>query len=220
MTQIPPAVPPPPAQPGYAYGATIPPRRSNALAIISLILGILGCVPVITGVGAIIFGALGISSSNKHNTGGKGMAIAGIILGLISLVLWGLFGSAIFAFVSSSAQPRAIAKQFATHIGNGNAVAAQAMCSSNVTSLEIADAIATAKSYGPLKDTALFGVNVNSISGVSHWKVAGSATFGNKPMPYEVDIDKTGSTYQITAFSLGAPPTKGAFSATRSTRTP
>lgn len=66
--------------------------RLSALAISSLILGITGifCVGFICGPLAIIFGFLGrrdIRESNGWITG-DGMAIAGIILGVIGTILW------------------------------------------------------------------------------------------------------------------------------------
>src|SRR4051794_32737669 len=80
MTQYPtpPSFPPGAGQMPYPQGGMMPPSRSNAMAIVSLILGILGCIPVITGLGAIIFGILGIRASNRQQIGGKGMAIAGL----------------------------------------------------------------------------------------------------------------------------------------------
>ncbi|MGL4344943.1 MAG: hypothetical protein ACRCTE_07090, partial [Cellulosilyticaceae bacterium] len=64
------------------------PKEDNTLAIISLILGIIsctiGCCLFIFGwaiaIGAIVCGIMGI------NKGGKGMAIAGLVLGCVGIV--------------------------------------------------------------------------------------------------------------------------------------
>ncbi|MFD1206860.1 MULTISPECIES: DUF4190 domain-containing protein [Sporosarcina] len=67
--------------------------QTNGMAVTSLVLGILGIVlnlifilPYFLGAMAIIFGFIGTKNSN-----GKSMAVAGIILGAITLLLKFLF---------------------------------------------------------------------------------------------------------------------------------
>jgi hypothetical protein len=56
----------------------------NGFAVTSMILGIVGfCVPLICGLLAMLFGFLGLARSKETGTG-KGMAIAGIILGFLN----------------------------------------------------------------------------------------------------------------------------------------
>lgn len=78
-----PAAPPP----SYGYPQP-PPRQSNGLAIASLVCGIIGCLffGIILGPLAVIFGAVGLSRANR-GASGKGMAIAGLILGVIATVV-------------------------------------------------------------------------------------------------------------------------------------
>jgi hypothetical protein len=71
--QPPPAVPRAPAGPGY-----------NAFAIVSLILGIVW----VFGLGAIlalIFGLIGLRQIERTGQGGRGLAIAGIVLGGVGI---------------------------------------------------------------------------------------------------------------------------------------
>lgn len=95
---------PPPAQPpeqgpygqpsysgGYApqsspYGAAYPPpppsRGTNGFAIASLIFGVLGGVLL-----SVIFGIIALNQIKRRGQGGRGMAIAGLVLS----ALWTLF---------------------------------------------------------------------------------------------------------------------------------
>jgi Domain of unknown function (DUF4190) len=96
------AVPPPPgaAPPGSGYGWTPPPpgtqgygpRKTNTLAIVSLVLGIAQFVicPVIGAIGAIITGhiAQGQIKRSQGAESGRGMARAGTILGYVGLALF------------------------------------------------------------------------------------------------------------------------------------
>jgi hypothetical protein len=72
-------------QPGYA-----PPKRTNGMAITALVIGILGVFvfQFVFGPLAIIFGGLGMGFANKNNGSGKGLAIAGLILGIVDLLLF------------------------------------------------------------------------------------------------------------------------------------
>ena len=78
----------------YASGANV---RSNPLAIASLICGCLLCVPLVPGIASIITGAIGLRKTRDPAVTGKGMAIAGLVLGILNVLLWGAYLGLIFA---------------------------------------------------------------------------------------------------------------------------
>lgn len=83
-TPPPPPVPaPPPGLPAYGPGA-----RTNGFAVASLVLGVLFCL-IVTAVLAVIFGnvALGRIETSNGTEKGRGLAIAGIVLGWIGIAL-------------------------------------------------------------------------------------------------------------------------------------
>ena len=68
-------------------------QRTSGLAVASLVLGILSLlipfVSLILGPLAIIFGGVSISQTVRDSTlSGRGMAIAGLVLGLIGAGFW------------------------------------------------------------------------------------------------------------------------------------
>lgn len=76
-----------------------PPKQTNGLAIAALVLGILSvtCLGPIAGIAAIILGVVGMNKAKVVGTG-KGLSIAGLVLGilgtlagivLLALVIWG-----------------------------------------------------------------------------------------------------------------------------------
>ena len=69
----------------------ISPTQTNPWGVASLISGIVGFCPLpfLGGVAAIVFGALGIRRANETHTG-KGMAATGLLLGVVSLLVWAL----------------------------------------------------------------------------------------------------------------------------------
>ncbi len=62
--------------------------RTNGFAVASLVLGVLFCL-VVTGILAVIFGnvALGRIEASNGTEKGRGLAIAGIVLGWIGISL-------------------------------------------------------------------------------------------------------------------------------------
>ena len=84
---------PPPAG-GYAQGGT------NSKSVWSLVLGILGllCCGFFTGIPAIILGrrAQGEIDTSGGMQGGRGMATAGFVLGIIACV-WGVISIILYA---------------------------------------------------------------------------------------------------------------------------
>jgi uncharacterized membrane protein YvbJ len=82
----------PPSAP-TATSATAQPAvtgtRTSGLAVASLVLGIIGLLINFLAILAIIFGAIGISQTGKDpNLKGRGMAVAGLVLGIFSIALW------------------------------------------------------------------------------------------------------------------------------------
>ena len=81
-----------------------PPEEPSGLAIASLVLGIIslvlscGYINIVTGIISIILGAIHLA---KHKTR-RGMAIAGIVCSIISIVLLVILVAIGLAFLSSS----------------------------------------------------------------------------------------------------------------------
>ena len=63
-------------------------RPQNGMGTAALILGILGLLlfGCIFGVLAVIFGSIGISRANAGRANNKGVAVAGLILGIVGIV--------------------------------------------------------------------------------------------------------------------------------------
>ncbi|GAB6989616.1 DUF4190 domain-containing protein [Paenibacillus pini] len=68
-----------------------PPAVTNGKAIAALILGILAFTPyvgIILGILAIIFGALALKEIKVKNEQGRGLAIAGLVCGIVGTILY------------------------------------------------------------------------------------------------------------------------------------
>ena len=86
---------PPPA---YGYGG-YQPQKTNALAIVSMIASIVGFIwilPIIGSIAGVIMGHISLSQIKRTNENGRGMALAGLIVGYAGLAL-AIVGVIIFA---------------------------------------------------------------------------------------------------------------------------
>lgn len=83
------------------------PARTSVLAILSLVSSLICCIPGLGALGAVLGGLslIRIGSSNGRRTG-KGLAITGIVIGLIVSILW------VFIFIGASATMAQAAKIF------------------------------------------------------------------------------------------------------------
>src|SRR5882724_10195564 len=163
MSQVPP--PPPGApMPPAGYGMTPGPQRTNGAAIASLVCGVMGCIPWLTGLAAVILGIVGLRKTRDPQVGGKGMAIAGLILGGISILAWtlyfGLVGAAIFTAVKGTAPQRDLAKQFLTDLSQQDVAAASAKTTSDVTKEDVQALADKVKPWGAMKDSTVFAAGV------------------------------------------------------------
>lgn len=93
MTEEPPSYPPPPPG-GYGYpppGPGYPPPQAavgtNGMAIASLVCSLLGWICVIGPILGLIFGFIALGQIRRTGQGGRGIAIAGIVIGVVAIVL-------------------------------------------------------------------------------------------------------------------------------------
>ncbi|WP_311921919.1 DUF4190 domain-containing protein [Microbispora sp. H10836] len=82
--------PPPPSGP-YGYQPPLG-RKTNGMAVTSLIMGIVGLLLCgFTAILGVIFGHVSLSQIKRTNEEGRGMAIAGLVLSYVGLAGWIIF---------------------------------------------------------------------------------------------------------------------------------
>jgi hypothetical protein len=215
MSQVPPAPPYGNPPPGYGapppgYGAPPPPgypvpgqSKSNGMAITSLIFGILGCIPWITGLIAVITGVLGIrKASREPQAGGKGMAITGLVLGLLSIVLWSVFGGAALAFFSGTKVQREVAREFVKAISAGDVAKAQTYCTPDITTAELTAMAAQAKGWGTLNDTTAVGAKMEVKPGEKMIMAAIVAQYSTTQKQFHCELIQVGEEWKIRKVNI------------------
>jgi hypothetical protein len=101
-----------------------PPRSGVALA--SLILGFLGCVPLASLV-AVVLGVMGIAATKGGKKSGRGFAVFGIVLGLVGMIAWSCSGVMFWggwSLYSAFAEPANVTHGFLEDLSANRAAAA------------------------------------------------------------------------------------------------
>jgi hypothetical protein len=154
-------MPPPGYPPNFSSqgpgGYALPPAtRTSAAAIVSLVCGLILCVPFVTGLVALITGIVGISATSNPAVKGRGMAIAGIILGLISVGLWGLAGYGGYAIFQKSAPDRMLAQSYMTDLAAGRLDQCEQSSTSKLTHQALQNDYAQLKTWGTFQVATAF----------------------------------------------------------------
>ncbi|MBN9177337.1 MAG: DUF4190 domain-containing protein [Microbacterium sp.] len=85
----------------YGYGGYAPPRKTNGLAIASMILSIVGflwILPLVGSLAGAIMGHISLGQIKRSGESGRGMALAGVIVGWSGLAIL-VIGVLFFIFV-------------------------------------------------------------------------------------------------------------------------
>jgi hypothetical protein len=184
-------------------GAPLPQRpRTNGWAITSLVCGLLGCVPFATGVIAVITGIVGVKKSNDPRYGGRGFAIGGLVLGLLSVLFWAFFGSVFVGVFTATGQPRKLAQDFVKMISEGAIDPAMQYVAPNMTREQLDVLAQDMQPWGQLQDLTSYSSSINAQAGQTICELKGTATFANSEHPFSMTLVKQGGMWRVSALQF------------------
>ena len=110
---------------------------------------------------------------------GRGLAVAGLTLGILGVVIWtGIGGLASFVVIASSA-PRAALHDFADNIGSGNVVAAAAECDAVITPAQLDGLRTYIVPFGTYIGLTCTGANIRATSAGETCELSGRIRFSS-----------------------------------------
>jgi hypothetical protein len=188
-----------PPLPGYPPGgyAPPPPPRGNGAAVASLVLGILGCIPLITGLLAILFGIIGLRRAKQPYTGGSGMAAAGLTLGIISVLFWGSCAGFSSVLYVQSGPARGVARQYMQDLSANNLAAARTNAASQLTSPQLQGERDQIAHWGSLNNVRFTGMYYHTVNGVTQWRLTGIATFATGAHAFEAVLVQQNGQWKV-----------------------
>jgi hypothetical protein len=182
------------------------PSITNGFGLASLIAGIVGfCVPLIGGVAAVVLGFVGVRRSKITHTG-KGMSIAGMVLGGISIVIWAIFWSTLLtalhigkAVVNATTvePPRLAVEQLLRDLTGNNLSGAGAESGISTDGISLL--------HDQVKDLGLVqnveNTNFNSTAGGDN-SLQGIVTFDKGQRHYTAHVSNAGGAYRVTSLAI------------------
>jgi hypothetical protein len=205
MSQQPPGFPPynpsmpPPGDFGGNYGFPAPSRLSAA-SVTSLVCGLIFCIPFVTGLVAIVTGAVGISVTSNPSVRGRGMAIAGLILGIIGLGLWGLLGLGTYNVFRGSTPSRLFAQTYIADLAAGRIDRCEQNSSSNVTQQNLQDDYSQLKSWGTVQNSMVFPIARTEHGGAVTFDMMGACMFSGKQHRFQMTVTDASGTLKVDSF--------------------
>lgn len=137
-------------------------QGTSGLAIASLVCSLVVCCPVVTSLVAVVLGIAGFFTTGMGRKRGRGLAVAGLSIGVIGLIGWGMLGS----WAGSQAMklmesPNIVMRE--AFAGNDTAAAAEFASGAAPTSAEFQAFTAEARArYGEFKSMIPGEQNQNS----------------------------------------------------------
>jgi hypothetical protein len=160
------------------------------------VFGILGCVPEITGLLAIIFGIAGLRRARDPRVGGKGLAGAGLSLGIVSVIAW----SGIIGFVTllgvGSGPARDVARQYLADYSHGNLPAVMQATSASVSPAQVQSLSDRLVPLGNLQDVQFVGVYLG-YSFSPEWRLNGRAKYANGWALFTIKVVRQGDAWKV-----------------------
>jgi hypothetical protein len=175
--------------------------RMSKASLFSLIFGILGCIPFLTGALAMLLGLIGFVKTGKPGVSGRWMAVIGGLLGTASVVVWTLFFGSITAFILAliglTEPPRAATRDFIRELST--APLAQVAANNPGYSEESLKALQEyVQNQGTFIDTTFPVTTLGEHS--AH--VEGTAQFTRGVQRVTADLEEAGGKWRVTEISI------------------
>jgi hypothetical protein len=172
--------------------------KTSAAAVASLIFGIVFCIPVVSQLAAIILGFVGISKTSNPMVKGRGLAIAGLILGLLGLAGYTAGGFGIYVAYKSVMKP---AEDFTKVLSAGKIDEAIALTVEGTDRAALVDMSEKMKPWGEFQALATpTSFNPNNVNGKAQFLIEGPVNFANAAKNYSITVVQVGDTFKVVKF--------------------
>jgi hypothetical protein len=180
-------------------------QKPNAPALISLILGLAGCIlPFVGGIAAIWLAITGIRRTKDPAVGGKGLAIAGLIFGILSTLLWVMAIFGLYLEHSNDLAARPSAQAFLSQMANDRPD--QALATTDEMTVEELETLYADhfENWGPLQGVDWSGTafDTDTPTGTDRALVRGMAQFQNGRQKVSIVMHRRGGAWRVEKFEV------------------
>ena len=181
------------------------PRRTNVAAIVSLVAGLALCIPYATGIVAVVLGIVGIRKAKYPGIGGRGMALAGLILGVVSLLGWIIISIAVYTGYQQVRPGLTVTDSYLRNLAAGNIADAQANSTGAMSSEEIARLSQQVRRLGTFRGFTPTNVRMDYANGAARWDLDGRARFGETDTSVSITLQREGTVWKVSRMVVTEP---------------
>jgi hypothetical protein len=188
-------------------GGQSPPRpRGNGAAVASLIFGILGCIPEVTGLLAIILAVIALRRTRNPNVGGKGLAAAGLTLGILSVVAWSIGLTLAGIGWSNSGPARAAARQYLADYSHHDIRAILSESTHTMRQSQVEQLDDHLRALGNLQDVSFVGIYFGYPNGTPQCRLNGTARYTNGEARFIINLVRIDERWKVNGFWIDVHP--------------
>lgn len=182
--------------PAPPVAAIAPAAKTNVMAVVGLVLAFFAA-PL-----GLILSLIALAQIKKRGEGGKGVAIAGAIIGAVGTLFLALAAGAFIFIAVSATQATAgailVSDQYLTKVQNQDGVGAYALESPTTQTSSTADDLTTLfKTYQMGGNRTIVARNWNTANGVKTAVITYKYSSGS-PKYLKVTLAETGTTWEVT----------------------
>ncbi len=196
---------------------SVPPagKPSNPAALTSIICGALLCIPLITSIPAVIFGIVGLNKARREpQAGGRGLAIAGLILGVIGIAGWvtvgigaylayGVAKQVVTDVQAEAGQPgRMLARNFVQKISSGDVQGARDVAAPELSKSGIESISQQIQQLGAFQDLKIDNVVPTTVNGNLQVQLSGTARFAKGAKHFSITVAKDANGLRVVQYSF------------------
>ncbi len=180
-----------------------PASRANGWAIASLSSGLLGCVPYVTGVAAVILGIIGLKrAADPRYASGRGMATGGVVLGALSLVFWLFFSSLFIGLFTAQGQQTKVAEEFVKLTSGGSVDAAMERAGPLLGRGRVEQLAIEMQAWGACQDVISHRSAIQVAGGFTTCELRGAAMFASGEHPFTMTLLKEGDAWKVSGLEF------------------
>ena len=180
--------------------ASRPVRKMSVSSLLSLICGVLGCIPFVTGALAVLLGVVGFIRTGNPAKKGRWMAIVGLLLGIVSIGGWTLFGGTALLLWKGTEGPRVAAHDYIKASAEKNRVLEKSL-TQGFSDDDLNKIEGQVEKHGKFIDTTFNNTDVSNSSA----KVSGTAQFDSGSYVIEASLENSGG-WKVTSMYLHVDP--------------
>ena len=178
--------------------APVAARRLSKSSLLSLICGILGCVPFVTGILAVLLGIVGFVRTSNPLKKGRWMAVVGILLGVMSIGGWTLFGGGIWAIFKATEGPRVATHNLIKELAENDMAEAKTFAP-RISDVQLEAVGEYVRKQGKFIDTTFANTSIEE-GGSGH--VEGTVKFDTGTQKVKADLDSTKDGWKVTSIEI------------------